>query len=45
MMKDALYSLNLRTRNSAAPVSDCDGRVVKIVSPVKIRRSYWACDT
>ena len=33
------------TRNSAAPASVYDGRVVKAVSPVKTRRNHWAGDT
>ena len=32
-------------RNSAAPASDYDGRVVKAVSPIKTRRNHWAGDT
>ena len=32
-------------RNSAVPASDYDGRMIKAVSPVKIRRSHWAGDT
>ena len=40
-------NLNIYTRNSAAPASDYDGRVVKAVSPVKtlVGRNHWAGDT
>ena len=32
-------------RNSVAPASDYDGRVVKAASPVKTRLNHWAGDT
>ena len=38
-------SFNVNTRNSAALASNDDGRVVKAVFPVKIRRNLWAGDT
>ena len=36
---------NIHTRNSAAPSSDYDSRVVKAVSTIKTRRNHWAGDT
>ena len=32
------------TRNSVAPASDYDGRVVKAAPPVATRRNHWAGD-
>ena len=37
-----MNSLNIYTRNSAAPASDYDGQVVKTASPVKTGRNHWA---
>ena len=39
------WCFNIYTKNSAAPASDYNGRVVKAVSPVKTRRNNWAGDT
>ena len=40
-----MNSLNIYTRNSAAPASDCDGRVIKTAPPEKTRHNHWAGDT